>query len=76
MCRSKTQPKSGKSDHHNNFCVEVGKLSGQTLSETQMGMYYSRENVFNMSVTWEYITLKDHKIKMQVDTGADITVIS
>ena len=39
-------------------------------------MYYTRENVFNMSVTWEYITVKDHKIKMQVDTGADSTVIS
>ena len=36
----------------------------------------TRENVFNMSVTWEYITIKDHKIKMQVDTGADSTVIS
>ena len=42
----------------------------------EMGSYYTRENVFNMSVTWEYITVKDHKIKMQVDTGADITVIS
>ena len=39
-------------------------------------MYYTRENVFNMSVTWEYITVKDHKIKMQVDTGADSTMIS
>ena len=73
MCRSKTQPKSGKSDQHNNFCEEEGKLPGQTSSEMEMGMYYTRENVFNMSVTWEYITLKDHKIKMQVDTGADST---
>ena len=39
-------------------------------------MYYTRENVFNISVTWEHITVKDHKIKMQVDTGADSTVIS
>ena len=58
ICRSKTRPKSGKSDQHNNFCEEEGKLPGQT------------------SVTWEYITVKDHKIKMQVDTGADSTVIS
>ena len=41
-----------------------------------MGMYYTRENVFNMSVTWEYVTVKDHKIKMQVDARADSTVIS
>ena len=41
-----------------------------------MGMYYTGEYVFNKSVTWEYITVKDHKIKMQVDTGADSTVIS
>ena len=39
-------------------------------------MYYTRENVFNMSVTWEYITVKDHKTKKQIDTGADSTVIS
>ena len=42
----------------------------------EMGIYYTRQNVFIMSVTWEYITVKDHKIKMQVDTGADSTVIS
>ena len=75
MCRSKTQPKSGTYDQHNNFCEEEGKLPGQTSSEMEMGMYYIRENVFNMSVTWEYITVKDHKIKMHVDTGADSTVI-
>ena len=76
MCRSKTQPKLGKSDQHYNFCEEEGKLSGQTSSEMEMEMYYTRENVFNMSVTWEYITVKDHKTKMQVDTGSDSTVIS
>ena len=41
-----------------------------------MGMYYTRENVFNMSLTWEYITVKDHILKMQVYTGGDSTVIS
>ena len=40
-CRSKTQPKSGKCDQHNNFCEEEGKLSGQTSSEMEMGMYYT-----------------------------------
>ena len=29
-----------------------------------------------MSLIWEYITVKDHKIKMQSDTDADSTVIS
>ena len=76
MCRSKTQPKSGKSDQHNNFCEEEVKLPGQTSSEMEMGMYYTRENVFNMSLKWEYIIVKDNKIKKQVDTGADSTVIS
>ena len=71
MCRTKTQPKSGKSDQHNNFCEEEGKLSAQTSSEKEMGMYYTWEDVFNMSVTWQYITINDHKIKMQADTGAD-----
>ena len=39
MCKSKTQPKLGKSDQHNNFCEEEGKLSGQASSEMEMGMY-------------------------------------
>ena len=76
MGRSKTQPKTGKSDQYNSFCEEEGKLSDQTSSEMDMGMYYTRENVFNMSGTLKYITVKDHKIKRQVDTGADSTVIS
>ena len=29
-----------------------------------------------MSVTWEYISINNSKAKMQVDTGADSTVIS
>ena len=76
MCRKKTQPKSGKSDQHNSFCQEEGKLSGQTTSEMEIGMYYTRENNFKMSLTWEYLTVKDQEVKMKVDTGADSTVIS
>ena len=76
ICRTKTQPTSGMSDQRNNFCEEEGKLSGQTSSEMEKGMYYIGENVFYMSVTWEYITVKDHKIKMQFDTGPDSTVLS
>ena len=78
MCRSKTQPKSGKSDQPNNFCEEEVKLSGQKSSEMEMGINNARENVFKMSMTWEYITVKDQKIekKKQNDTAADSTVIS
>ena len=43
LCKSKTQPRSGKSDQHNNLCEEEGKLSGQTSSEMEMGMYCTRE---------------------------------
>ena len=39
-------------------------------------MYYAREIVLNMSMTGEYITGKDHNIKMQVHTVADSTLIS
>ena len=42
----------------------------------EMGLYFTRENVFNMSLTLDYLTVKDHKLKLQVDTGADSTVIS
>ena len=37
-------------------------------------MYYTRENEFKHSTTWEYITVKHHK--KQVDTGADSAVMS
>ena len=60
MCKSKTQPRLGKSDQHN-FCEEEGKLSGRTSSEMEMGMYYTQENVFNMSATCKYITIKEQK---------------
>ena len=40
-CKSKTQPRPGKSDQHNNFCEEECKLSGQTSSEMEMGMYFT-----------------------------------
>ena len=41
-----------------------------------MGMFYSKEQIFSMSVTWEYISIKNCNVKMQVDTGADSTVMS
>ena len=76
MYRSKTQPKSGKSDQHNNFCEKEGNFVWSYIIRNGDEMYYTREIVFNTSVTWEYITVKNHKIKMQFDTSADSTVIS
>ena len=75
ICKSKTEPRSGMSDQHNSFCENESKLSCQTSSEMEMGMYCTRENMFNMSTTWEYITVKDHRVKMQVDPGDDSTGI-
>ena len=37
---------------------------------------YSKEQILSMSATWEYISISNCKVKMQVDTGADSTVIS
>ena len=39
-------------------------------------MFYTTEQIFSMSATWEYISMKNVKLKMQLDTGADSTVIS
>ena len=39
-------------------------------------MFYSKEQIFSMSATWEYISINICNLKMQVDTGADSTVIS
>ena len=50
-------------------------MSGTTSSEMEMGMYYTRKNVFRMLATWEFITIKDQK-KVQVDNGGDSTVLS
>ena len=41
-----------------------------------MGMFYTKEQIDSMSVTWEYISINNCKVKMQVDTGADSTLIS
>ena len=41
-----------------------------------MRKFYTKEQIFSMSVTWEYISINNYKVKIQVDTGADSTVIS
>ena len=39
-------------------------------------MFYTKEQIFSMSATWEYISINNCKVKMQVDTGAGSIVIS
>ena len=39
-------------------------------------MFYTKEQIDSMFVTWEYISINNCKVKMQVDTGADSTLIS
>ena len=76
MCRSKPQPNSGKYYKQNNFCEEENVSSEQASPASEMGMFYTKEQISGMSVTWEYISINNCKVKMQVDTGADSTVIS
>ena len=76
MCRSKPQPISGKYNKQNSFC-EAEKIFSEKASPTsEMGNFYSKDQILSMSATWEYISLSNCKVKMQVDTGLDRTVIS
>ena len=75
MCGSKPQPNSGEYNKQNNICEE-NVSSEQASPASEMGMFYTKEQIFSMSVTWEYISINNCKVKMQVDTGADSTVIS
>ena len=76
MFRSRPQPNSGKYNKQNNFCEEENVFSEQASPASEMGMFYTKEQIFSMSVTREYISINNCKVKMQVDTGADSTVIS
>ena len=39
-------------------------------------MFYANEQIFNMSAAWENISINNCKLKKQVDTCADSTVMS
>ena len=43
---------------------------------SDLGMFYTKEQTLSTSVTWEYISINNGQVKMQVDTVADSTVIS
>ena len=51
MCRSKPQPNSGKYNKQNNSCEEENVSSEQASPASEMGMFYTKENIFSMSVT-------------------------
>ena len=68
MCRSKPQPNLGKYNKQNNICEEENVSSEQASPASEMGMFYTKEQIFSMSVIWEYISINNCKVKMQVDT--------
>ena len=69
----KTWDNSQKCVEANPSQIQVSTINRLTL---EMGMFYTKEQIFSMSATWEYISINYCKVKMQVDTGADSTVIS
>ena len=75
-CRSKPQPNSGKYKKQKNFCEEENISSEKRFSPSEMGMFYTKEQFFSKYATWEYISINKCKVKLQLDTGADRTVIS
>ena len=76
MCRSKLQTNSGKYNKQNNFCEGENNSSEQASPASELGTFYTKEQIISMSATWEYISVNNCKISVQVDTGADSTVIS
>ena len=75
MCRSKPQPNSGEYNKQKNYCEEENNSSEQASPASEMGMFCTKEQIFSMCATWEYISINNRKVKMQVETGADSTVI-
>ena len=61
MCRSKPQPNSGKYNKQNNFCEEENVSSDQASPASEMGMFYTKEQMFSMSETCEYISINNCK---------------
>ena len=66
MCRIRIQHRLRKSDNHNNFCEEEGRLSAQTSSKTEMGLYYTQKKMINLSTACEYVTVKHQKQKCKM----------
>ena len=65
-----------KYNKQNNFCEEENNSSEQASPSSEMEKFHTKEQIFSMSGTLEYNSINNCKVKMQVDTGADSTVIS
>ena len=62
MCRRKPQPNSGKYNKQNKFREQENNSSEQASPASEMGMFYTKEQIFSMSATWEYISINKCKI--------------
>ena len=51
MCRSKPQPNSDRYNKQKNFCEEENVFSEQASPASEMGMFYTKEQIISMSVT-------------------------
>ena len=76
MCRSKPQTNSVNYNRQNNFCEEEKVSSEQASPALDLGIFFTKKQIFIMSVTWEFISINKCKVKIQVDTGADSTMKS
>ena len=63
MWRSKPQPNSSKYNKQNNFCVEENVSLEKAYSQSVMGMFFTKEQIFNKSARWEYISINNCKVK-------------
>ena len=74
MWRNKTQTNSAKQKQ--NFYCEENISSKHASPGAEMRMLHTKEKMFNMSVNRDYVTKNNCKVKMQVNTVADSTIIS
>ena len=59
MCKSEPQPNSVKYNKQKSFCEEEDISSEQASLSSEMGMFYTKEQIFIMSVTWENISINN-----------------
>ena len=51
ICRSNPRPNSGKYNKQNNFCEEENNSSEQASPASEMGIFYTKEQIFSMAAT-------------------------
>ena len=57
------------------FAKKENVSSEQASPASEVGMFYTKKQIFSMSLTWEYISINNCKLKLQVDTGADSAMV-